>query len=510
MDKKRYIGITIGPIFETMSLTSSPAALWTASYMFSLLSRCLCEVLTEYECYGVSEKDIISPFYEKAEPLLSRNDGVGLFHDRIIFIANGFDIKKQFTQVRDEAVSRVAQALAIDFDELRKYIMVSAVEFESDSPLIDSGKIFDSIELAKPFVAQERENPILALFTGDENSKNSAVKEIPAITSLSQFQLRAENSKGLKDIESIVSTCKGFKKSNYYALVRSDADNMGAVIGLLDNDTDRRSFSKECLAYCADVADAVKTYGGVTVYSGGDDLLAILPCESVETETIFGFLVKANEVFSKHFGAESELGKKLEEAKKKKSDASEQKSPSLSFGITIAYRKFPLYEALDDSAALLFGVAKKDTKNRVAIRLQKHSGQSEGLVVSNDELGYIKSMLDDIIKEKESKKTDDKIFLSALHKLAWFEKSFDNAQEKAEIENLFKNTFDGPEHKDNTFLLVKLPELLLKLREGAGIYPLDNNGIAYDKPSMTMQYVLRMFKFFVEKASAEDKQREDK
>ena len=61
MDKKKYIGITIGPIFETMSLTSSPVALWAASYMFSLLSRSLCEVLTEYPEYNVAEEDIFRP-----------------------------------------------------------------------------------------------------------------------------------------------------------------------------------------------------------------------------------------------------------------------------------------------------------------------------------------------------------------------------------------------------------------------------------------------------------------
>ena len=35
--KKHYIAVTIGPIFETMSLVSSPAALWVSSYMFSYL-----------------------------------------------------------------------------------------------------------------------------------------------------------------------------------------------------------------------------------------------------------------------------------------------------------------------------------------------------------------------------------------------------------------------------------------------------------------------------------------
>ena len=225
MDKKKYIGITIGPIFETMSLTSSPVALWAASYMFSLLSRGICEVLTEHEEYKVSQNDIISPYYAKDEALFSRNDGVGLFHDRVVFVADEFDIKSQFTPVRDEAIYRVATAMGIECDELKKYLMVSAVEFESCEPLRDCGKILDCIELAKPFVEKETVNPILTLFTGDENSKNRALKEIPAIKSLSEFQLNSNVKGCFKAIDDIVKTGEGYKKYDYYAIVRSDADN---------------------------------------------------------------------------------------------------------------------------------------------------------------------------------------------------------------------------------------------------------------------------------------------
>lgn len=496
MDKKKYIGITIGPIFETMSLTSSPVALWAASYMFSLLSRGICEVLTEHEEYKVSQNDIISPYYAKDEALFSRNDGVGLFHDRVVFVADEFDIKSQFTPVRDEAIYRVATAMGIECDELKKYLMVSAVEFESCEPLRDCGKILDCIELAKPFVEKETVNPILTLFTGDENSKNRALKEIPAIKSLSEFQLNSNVKGCFKAIDDIVKTGEGYKKYDYYAIVRSDADNMGKVISSLKSDEEIRGFSHECLSYCADIADVVKAYNGVTIYSGGDDLLAIMPCESKrctgENVTIFDFLAEANKTFGAHFGENSQFRKTV----------NFKDIPSLSFGVTIAFKHFPLYEALDDSAGLLFGVAKMGEKNRAAIRLQKHSGQSEGLVIANSELEYLSDMLRFVVDKKTGNNTTDKVFLSALHKFALFEKSFNAACTKAEIDNLFINTFDGPEHKNNTFLLGKLPELLLKLNSNAKIYPLDDTGVATGEASLTMQYVLRVLKFFVEKGSS--------
>ena len=492
IDKKKYIGITIGPIFDTMNLASSPVALWATSYMFSMLSRRLCKVITTCSEYRVNEEDIISPYYSEKEELFLQKDGVGLFHDRIIFVANNFDIKTQMCNVWNKAVSCVAKNMGIDFNELNKYVMVSAIEFESSKPLIDSGKILDCIELAKPFVEKEQLNPLLTLFNGDKNSKNKILKYIPAVTDLREFQLKSDKADSFfKSLDSIVNTGKGYKKYNYYAIVRSDADNMGKVISSLEGDENIREFSHQCLMYCAEIAEVVKNYDGVTIYSGGDDLLAIMPCESKSNGTIFEFLTKANETFDKYFGKHSEFKQKF----------GFKQIPSLSFGVTIAFKNFPLYEALSNSAHLLFGVAKKDTKNRVAICLHKHSGQSEGLVFSNDELKYLCDMLKYIVDKKNSKNTNDKVFLSSLHKIAIFQKSVDSVQDSSQTYNLFKNIFDGPEHKNNDFVLNKLPELLEKLKDNAMIYPLKTGEIVYGKPSLTIQYILSIFKFFVEKSS---------
>ena len=69
----KYTGVTMGPIFETINMTGSPAALWVASYMFSLISKTVCETLVEK---GVPEEDIIAPYYKTGDPLLSKKDGI--------------------------------------------------------------------------------------------------------------------------------------------------------------------------------------------------------------------------------------------------------------------------------------------------------------------------------------------------------------------------------------------------------------------------------------------------
>lgn len=42
MVNKYYVGITVGPIADTMAYSSAPVALWFASYLFSSLVRNLC------------------------------------------------------------------------------------------------------------------------------------------------------------------------------------------------------------------------------------------------------------------------------------------------------------------------------------------------------------------------------------------------------------------------------------------------------------------------------------
>lgn len=476
---KKYIGITIGPIFKTMSLSSSPVALWASSYIFSLLSRTICENLVKD---GVDKNNIVTPYYDEDEPLLAENNGTGLFPDHIIFNAENFDAV-HMTGIINSSIGFVAEQFNLDKEYLKKHVMVSGAEFEADNPILGCGKILDSLELATPFMEEEA-NSILALFTGDEYSKNNSLKGIPVMSSFENFQLK-KTEKSFKSLEDIVKTGSGYKKYKYYAIVRSDGDSMSKIISNLETDEDIRDFSFTCLDYCSKIAKSVKDFNGVTVYSAGDDLLAILPCESKDGKSLFEFVEEANKLFGECFDKYNQ-------------------PTSLSFGITVAYYKFPLFEALDDSYALL-ETAKNNGKNRLAIRLQKHSGQSEGLVISNGRTEDITDIFNYVKNNVKLKNTDEgeRIFLSALHKVAMFEKLFNGIGNPCEVYNLFKNIFDGNEHTDNNFLHQKLPELFVKLTKEDAVSSLDNMGIVEGNPSQTFCYVLRFLKFFFEKGGDE-------
>ena len=290
------------------------------------------------------------------------------------------------------------------------------------------------------------------------------------------------NDSGIKDLNTIVKTKKGsaLKKHRYYAIVRSDGDNMSQIISSLNGNKEFRDFSKDCLTYCSNIADEVAKFGGVTIYSGGDDLLAILPCESEDGKTPFEFIKKANEIFNAQF-------------------QSYNKPTSLSFGISMCHKKFPLYEALDDSAHLLFDVAKdKKYKNCSVV-------QSEGLLIPNSALNEFLSLKNEIVsldssEEKEEKK--ERIILSSIHKLSLFEhllKAADNDLEAISL--LFMNIFDSGEQKTE-FLHKTLPVFYHKLKTSTGILALTDDGIQSD-PVTTIVYTLRVLKFFNEKAGEE-------
>ena len=465
----KYIGVTIGPIFETINMAGTPAALWAASYMFSFISKTVCETLVEK---GVPEKDIITPYYRKGDPLISKNDGIGLFHDRIVFRSGSFDIA-DFSAVRKTVLERTGQMFETDYEYLSEYILLSAAEFEAENPIAESGRVLDCLELAVPYVFAQKTNPLMTMFVGETGTaigRNKAIKKITA--EFEKFQLR-KNETAFKRIEEIANTGTGKKKFRYFAIVRSDGDNTNKIIENLDADT-QRAFSKDCLSHCAHMAQLVEEFNGVTIYSGGDDLLAILPCESRKGENLFEFTRRANEMYKENFrkyNAES----------------------TLSFGIAVAYYKSPLEDVLAQSAALLFDVA-KSKKNGVALRVQKHSGQTDSIFVSNDCIDRIQFLYKE--SEKPVKENEMPVFLSSANIIAKKSALFKQCSEKQTIINVFCNEFASSK---NEFWHKHVPEIYADMQSELEIKAIGENGIIEDDPVQALVYLLRIINFFTEK-----------
>lgn len=136
---------------------------------------------------------------------------------------------------------------------------------------------------------------------------------------------------------------------SYYALVLADGDRLGETIGQVG----AQKVSQAILAFSGKVDGIVRRHGGVTVYRGGDDVLALLPAES-------------------SIRCAEELGETFERVfREQGADA------SLSAGVVFAHIKAPLSAVLREGRWILDAVAKEGNgRSSVAVSLLQGGGRS--------------------------------------------------------------------------------------------------------------------------------------
>lgn len=513
-EPKNYIGVTIGPIYDTLMLTSTPAGLWGASYLFSSISRELCGRLGRL-------MTLVSPYYDAEDPLFHDHLGVGLLPDHLIF-EQGEATLEDVRGIVDEVKDFVADLLCASGtradetvrDFYRQYLQIHTVAFAgAGNPILDSAQALDAIELERSFPAVEKLNPILACLELPESrgtaGRNDAVKNSRMVRETIRYgawQLLQPGG-GIRDLEDIAGDGikikdrtreNSFKKYAYYAIVQSDGDSMSNVIKACGNEIKIREFSQKCLKYASDAAQKVRKYGGVTIYAGGDDLLFIAPVENREGGNIFGLMEDIRGVFAQTFG---------------EGDG----APTVSFGMAVCYYKFPLYEAFSLAVNMLFGIAKKEEgKNALALTLQKHSGQTVELVFprisGNECLKQITGLIENLLKAD----AEEKMLSSAVTHLRQFEALFTHAvqvwkdtNDTGALNNAFKNTFDaGPHSEGGAKAYLEGVKKLMKqahLCRAKSETP-EPSG---EKPNEAMQRLramdgmLRLIKFYLEKGREE-------
>jgi CRISPR-associated protein Cmr2 len=149
--------------------------------------------------------------------------------------------------------------------------------------------------------------------------------------------------------------CDGMRPKPYYALLHADGDWMGEAIAAKKTINDHKKISADLSRFAGLVRRIVEhEHGGSLVYSGGDDVLALLPLH----EAIF-------------------CARKLADTFKAtlKTSDTEAKSPTLSVGIAVGHHLDPLHDSLE-LARQAETAAKKQVegKNALAIIISKRSG----------------------------------------------------------------------------------------------------------------------------------------
>jgi CRISPR-associated protein Cmr2 len=245
----------------------------------------------------------------------------------------------------------------------------------------------------------------------------------------------------------------------YIAIIQADGDSIGFLIKQIFNIKKGENalktfniFSKQLIQYSKAAVKLIDEYGGTNIYAGGDDLLFFAPVmtdngsnsQSAHSQHIFGLIDKIDNCFKQFINDCPQLKDLIDECIKN------NKRPAMSYGISISYYKYPMNEALINAYDLLFHVAKK-TRNTIAFRVMKHSGQYFGTSFSKTHNAYLS-----FINLIENHLIDESFLASVMYKLeehkvilqeiSSFMPNHDDDTPYNRLLQFFKNNFDEKIH----------------------------------------------------------------
>lgn len=420
-----YIAYTIGPIydtiFETLDKVHKTKRLKAGSYFFSLfMKKLLISIKDEFE--------ILVPYI--GDDALMKEHKMGLFHDRFIAMSQksekdikdifNVQLNKTFLELaNDLGNENLAENLANNMDN--HLIVASTEELKkiNENIIFALNQILDAKELEKDFTFNIEKNYIKDY--QDNEIKKSKVKTIEDISG----------------------------DMKYYAVITADGDKIGEKIKLEATDTpgNIKHLSKKLFDFFTKDEDIYtitnKEFGGELIYAGGDDILAFVPIK-YGNKTFLDYIATLDNRFQTIVGNDV----------------------SLSFGVNIAYVKYPLRDAINSAFDLLYR-AKNSTANSVSLKLTKHSGQSfdTTMQIKSDKYTKYKELLDGILDENDIgvEREKSKITLphSLHHSLKRYEQVilsiYDDDNKNASLNNMFTTVFNDTK-KDSDRLGLKIVE----------------------------------------------------
>ncbi len=460
----KYSAITIGPIYKTLLKARSTKAIWSASYLFSYLMKLIYEEVK----IEVIQDNILLPYVSKDMLNDNKKLQVGLFPDRILFEGKLND----FPNLKKKVISQLSSIISNDLNEdeeqintyLQKYLSIKYISVEipnGQNPVLILNQYLDCQELQlqthlsrkeylTPFLEKKESNKYKIKYNTLINNEFNE-QPFPAINQIATAKLNcivdAEQDEYYKELK---EKCPDYKPLHkYMAIVTADGDNMGKLIKYLGDNSknfksDIQEFSKRLNDFSMEAIEIIKSWGGVPIYAGGDDLLFFAPIADVNNKVIKKDIIAVLQEISNVF---------KEKISNQYQNVNLENPPSISFGLNISYHKFPLDQALDMAYKQL-EKAKDGGRNALAFNVVKHSGQSFGSVYKFEEGKVFTSFLNLL------QTTEDKDFISGfMYKTPVLKSVFegigiiDNENNRNNrFEYTFDNYFDEDVHKNSTFL----------------------------------------------------------
>lgn len=461
----KYCAINIGPIFKTFSMARKSREFWAASYMFSYLMRCILEEMCGEPTLMVGDKyvkfkaELISPVLGK-----DKFTEVGLFPDRAFFkIDNDVKASTIWTLIKEKALPLFSVKTGLKQDVVQRFfrVMVSVGSYENYIAAITSlNRQLDLLELN-----QNEWQP------GDYNEILTFLRNTTAETPSLLFQLAFGKDRfSIDSLEKMALAGKAKAEKSfhrYICIVQADGDNMSKTLQALETEDKIKGLSKELIAFGEEVCKEIKKFGGLPIYAGGDDLLFMVPvvgkvsteCFEYEGKNVFDLLEKINGLYKEKIV--TYVDEKVCDGK--------QVTTHMSYGVSITYYKYPLYEAWSIARDALFGKAKhfdNATKNAVAVTLRKHSGSDWEFAMHNSSALAEKftnlianTMEEDLVSSVVHKLRENMPILSVFAK--------DNLeQSKGRFDNFFEKIIDTEtKNEQQAAYLTSIKELLIQICE---------------------------------------------
>ncbi|MEO1054717.1 MAG: type III-B CRISPR-associated protein Cas10/Cmr2 [Bacteroidota bacterium] len=526
---KNYCGITIGPIYKTLSAARKTRELWSGSYLFSYLMKQLLIALVNKKANVILPYTGVVELDEKSINLLKDKLEAGLFPDRcviemgedmsfvdvkeIIETVTGTLIDHIIRHLEKSGKTEVSRAKAEIY--FSNYVQVYATSRPFDDQVLYRDVVkglfasLDVLELQSKVIPKETQSYIYQFMTTSSfraGGRLSFLKEdaglsaerFESVIEIAAKELITEEGKEafyakmkLNDQDNEEDLIDALKAGNekayrthhkYVAIVHVDGDNFGAFIKSLDNEA-YLTFTQSLARFSLKANRLIQDFGGQPVYLGGDDALFFAPVRNGD-QNVFTLLDQIDDAFLVAFDAFKQQGKSI---------------PTLSAGVAVHYYKHPLTETLEKSSELLFSTAKGfktqngEGKNAIAIEVEKHSGQKFNAVFSKSNgqdspYYHFKAMLKEHI--------DDGIFLnSVIQQMRQHQALLGQmGADLLKVNHFVDNQFNENVHKDPPFslFLKSLKDFVPRIYSA---YPAPIAATEIDQRSFALYGGLRLVKF---------------
>ena len=473
---KNYIGITIGPIERVCSYAKKTRGIWASSYLFSYIAR---NIVEEYFKNG---RKFIKPTLDK-DMFDIKNDGVGRFPDQYIFEKNADDSLDELRAVCNEKLDALANDIALitesNADIVKKYLRrtIKIIIFEQsfddeiqkEEVVHQMQETMNIMECRDSYVSVECEKENFLERYIERVSKKSILvpkrfsmfKSILECASCGQFT-EDDHGNVLKIGSDADDNLEPYQK--YIAVVCGDGDNFGKTLARHGD-----KVSGVFKVINETTKNKIQDYKGQLIYQGGDDLYFIAPVYNpYKKMDIFGLVKEISDAIQNEIEKVPCIKKDVE------NDPSVK--PSMSFGVSMSYYKFPIAETRQKANDLLYEIKNVEAgqlKNKINWCMRKHSGQTFKGIIDKNNVGELEKFIN-FVGDITINKEDKSVFLhSVTYWLVSDAEMLKYILKKDDRETLLKNyrkaNFNEDEHKKYNDFLDKVVDFLLENEEDEGL-----------------------------------------